>query len=55
MTLDFKDPEGHKIVEELVSKSDIFLTNFVPSQISKLKLDYERLSGVNPALIYASV
>ena len=36
-------------------ESDIFITNFVPSQIQKLKLDYDRLAGVNSKLIYASV
>ena len=55
MTLDFKDPEGQKIIQDLVRESDIFITNFVPSQIQKLKLDYDRLAGVNPKLIYASV
>jgi crotonobetainyl-CoA:carnitine CoA-transferase CaiB-like acyl-CoA transferase len=30
MTVDLKSAEGKKIVRDLVSKSDIFMTNFVP-------------------------
>jgi crotonobetainyl-CoA:carnitine CoA-transferase CaiB-like acyl-CoA transferase len=30
MTVDLKSAEGNKIVRDLVSKSDIFMTNFVP-------------------------
>jgi crotonobetainyl-CoA:carnitine CoA-transferase CaiB-like acyl-CoA transferase len=30
MTVDLKSAEGEKIVRDLVSKSDIFMTNFVP-------------------------
>ncbi len=47
MTLDLKDPRGHKILSDMVSKSDIFMTNFVPSQVEKLKIGYETLSEQN--------
>jgi crotonobetainyl-CoA:carnitine CoA-transferase CaiB-like acyl-CoA transferase len=30
LTLDLKSPQGHKILTDLVNKSDIFMTNFVP-------------------------
>ena len=30
LTVDLKSAEGNKIVRDLVSKSDIFMTNFVP-------------------------
>ncbi len=43
------------MLTDLVSKSDIFMTNFVPSQVKKLHIDYERMSTINPSLIYASV
>lgn len=55
LTLDLKNPQGHKILTELVNKSDIFMTNFVPQQVKKLNIDYETMSKNNQKLIYASV
>lgn len=55
MTLDLKSKEGHKILTELVSKSDVFMTNFIPSQIQKLNIGYDNFSLLKKDLIYASV
>ncbi|TNV78205.1 hypothetical protein FGO68_gene10343 [Halteria grandinella] len=55
ITLDLKSEEGLKILNGLVSKADIFMTNFVPNQRSKLQIDYQDFQTINPKLIYASV
>ena len=55
MTVDLKHPEGKQIVRDLISQSDIFMENFMPSTIKKLELDYNSVSQINPSLIYGSV
>ncbi len=55
ITVDLKSNEGRKIIYDLVSRSDIFMTNFVPSQVEKLMLDYESIKKANQKIIYASV
>jgi len=52
MTLDLKKEKGKKLLYELVTKSDIFCTNYTQAAIAKLKIDYETLKKYNPKLIY---
>lgn len=54
ITLDLKNEKGREILYKLVRKSDIFFTNYTTSVASRLRADYETLSGINPLLIYAS-
>ncbi|KPK21237.1 MAG: hypothetical protein AMK69_22220, partial [Nitrospira bacterium SG8_3] len=51
-TLDLKKERGKKLLHELVKASDVFCTNYTPSAIEKLKIDYETLAGYNPKLVY---
>jgi formyl-CoA transferase len=55
LTVNLKRPEGQTIVHRLAERADIFLENFRPGTMEDLDLGYERLSGINPRLIYASV
>jgi len=55
LTLDIAKPEGQGIVRELAAKCDIVIENYKVGALRKYGLDYERLSQVNPALIYCSV
>ena len=43
---------AEELLYELVSKADIFCTNFTQSAIAKLKIDFETLKKYNPKLIY---
>lgn len=52
ITLDLKKPRGRELLYELVSKADVFCTNFTQSAIAKLKIDYETLKRHNPKLVY---
>ncbi|MFL2628112.1 MAG: CaiB/BaiF CoA transferase family protein [Dehalococcoidia bacterium] len=52
--VDLKNPEGIKLVKELIDKADIVTENFSPGTMAKLGLDYEELSKTNPRLIFAS-
>jgi len=52
MTLDLKKEKGKQLLYEMVSKSDIFCTNFTQSAIAKLEIGFETLKKHNPKLIY---
>jgi crotonobetainyl-CoA:carnitine CoA-transferase CaiB-like acyl-CoA transferase len=52
LTLDLKKEKGRQLLYELISKADIFCTNFTQSAIAKLKIDFETLRKYNPKLIY---
>ena len=53
ITLDLKNPRGRDILYKLVEGTDVFFTNYTESVARKLKADYETLSAIKPALIYA--
>jgi formyl-CoA transferase len=55
MTLNLKDAEGAAILRRLVERADIIVENYRPDVKTRLGIDYEALSKVNPRLIYASI
>ena len=55
ITLDVEKPDGRAIVLELCKKADVIIETFRPSRAKELRLTYEDLSAVNPALIVASI
>src|SRR5690242_19911249 len=55
VTLDFKQPEGRRILDQLVAKADVLVENFRPGTLEKLGLDYASLAGQCPRLVYCSV
>ena len=55
VTLDFKQPEGRAILDQLVARADVLVENFRPGTLAKIQLDYASLAGKHPRLVYASV
>ncbi len=55
ITLNLKSPEGVAILKKLAMKSDIVVENFRPDVKTRLGIDYESLSQLNPRLIYGSI
>lgn len=53
--LDLKQKKGREIAYRLVSKSDVFLTNFRQQVVEDLGMSYQTLSQLKPQLIYASI
>ena len=55
ITLNLKEPEGIAVLKELVKTADVLLENFRPDVKTRLGIDYEVLSKINPRLVYASI
>ncbi|WP_436790400.1 mycofactocin-coupled SDR family oxidoreductase [Yinghuangia sp. YIM S10712] len=46
-------PGARSVLEELVRRSDVFLTNFLPGARAKLGIDVADIRAINPDIIYA--
>jgi formyl-CoA transferase len=55
LTLNLKTDEGQEVLRKLAAKADILIENFKPGTMERMTLDYERLSSINPGLIYCSI
>ena len=55
LAVDLKHPEGRKILEELVKRADVFITNYPTPVRDKLRLHYADLKPLNSRLIYGSL
>lgn len=55
LTIDITQPEGQRIVKELVKKSDILVENYKVGGLEKYGLDYAALKLIHPGLIYCSI
>ena len=55
VTLDLKNKESFSIIERLLNHYDIIIEQFRPGVMNRLGLSYERLSSINPGLIYCSL
>jgi crotonobetainyl-CoA:carnitine CoA-transferase CaiB-like acyl-CoA transferase len=53
ITLNLKSEEGKEVLLELVEEADVLLENFATGKMDELGLGYDRLSEVNPELVYA--
>ena len=54
VTVDLKDPRGKEIVYRLVERTDVVVENFRPGVMERLGLGYDKLSTINPRLVYCS-
>ncbi|MDQ7842742.1 MAG: CaiB/BaiF CoA-transferase family protein [Armatimonadota bacterium] len=55
VTINLKDPDGRKVFERLVVTADVLVENFRPGVMARLGLGYDRLSTLNPDLIYCAI
>ncbi len=54
IAINLKSPEAIKMIYEIVPKVDVVVENYRPGVMDKLGLGYEKLSQINPSLVYAS-
>ncbi len=55
ITLDLKSAEGIAALLRMVREADVLVHNFRPSVPKRLGIDFDRLSLINPRLIYCAV
>jgi crotonobetainyl-CoA:carnitine CoA-transferase CaiB-like acyl-CoA transferase len=55
LTLDFKHPDGRRILDTLLDRADVLVENFKPGTMQRLGLDYGSLAARHLRLIYVSV
>jgi formyl-CoA transferase len=55
LTLNLKHPDGHAVLLRMVKGADVVVENFRPDVKHRLGIDYERLSQINPRLVYGSI
>ena len=55
LALNLKSDEGLGILRELVRSADVFVQNFRPGVVERMGIGHERLSEVNPSLVYTSI
>ncbi|CDO31249.1 CaiB/BaiF CoA transferase family protein [Mycolicibacterium porcinum] len=46
--------QSRPVFEELVRRSDVFLTNYLPQARAKLRIDLDEIRRINPAIIYVA-
>ena len=46
--------EARPLLEELIRRSDVFLTNYLPTARTKLRIDVEDVRAINPDIIYVA-
>ena len=49
--INLRDPRGAAVFEQLVTVSDVILTNFKPGTIESLGIGYDRLRAINPGIV----
>ena len=55
ITLNLKTDAGREVLFRMVKDADILIENYRPGVMKRLGIDYEVLSKLNPALVYASI
>ncbi len=55
LEIDIKSSDGMRVLLELIRNADVFIQNYRPDVIKRLKLTYEDLKLVNPKIIYCGI
>jgi hypothetical protein len=55
VALDLKSDDGRKRLAPLIASADVIVEQFRPGVMSRLGLDYETVSAINPRIVYCSI
>lgn len=55
LTVDIKNDDGRKILQQLLAQADVFLEGFRPGYLASYGLDYASIQKINPRLVYCSI
>ena len=54
LALDLKQPDGKSVLQRLIAKADVLLTNIRPAALARLGFGYEACQQINSRLVYAA-
>ncbi|MDZ7826646.1 MAG: CoA transferase [Gammaproteobacteria bacterium] len=55
VALDLKSESARPVIDALVARADVLVTNYRPAIAERLGLDWARLKQLNPRLVYAQI
>ena len=55
ITCNLKDDEGKALLAKLIESVDVVIENMAPGTFARLGFDYQRLSAINPRVIFAQI
>ena len=55
LSVNLKEPEGIKIVQDLAAEADVMIESFRAGTLDRLGLGYEAIKKLNPGLVYCSI
>jgi crotonobetainyl-CoA:carnitine CoA-transferase CaiB-like acyl-CoA transferase len=55
IVIDLKHSEAHSVLNPLLARADVFITNLRASAVRHLGIDYESIRRVRPEIVYCSV
>ena len=55
ITIDARNPDGKRVLEELVKTCDVMVENFAPGALDRMGFTWERVQALNPRMILASI
>ena len=55
VALDVFTPRGRVLLDRLIAESDILISSFSPREFEELRLDYETVKAVNPAIVVVAI
>jgi formyl-CoA transferase len=55
ITIDARNPDGKRVLEELVKTCDVMVENFAPGALDRMGFTWARIQELNPRMILASI
>ena len=55
VTIDIKNPDGKRVLERLIERSDVVVENFSPGTLARLGFPDERVRAINPRAILCHI
>lgn len=55
IAINLKSEGGKEVLYDLVKEADVFIENFRPGVTDRLDVNYEKISDINPEIIYCSM
>jgi crotonobetainyl-CoA:carnitine CoA-transferase CaiB-like acyl-CoA transferase len=55
ITLDLKQPDGHKVFAKLLERADIFVHNLAPGSVERLGFGYDEVRERHPGMIWCAI